>query len=166
MIPIEKLLTNALVYAAILNGYLLLMMCTTSPRVWGYTDYPEKITDKVSPQTPAEKRLAVVLSIPFLLFTLGYPVYAMLRLKANFGGEVPFGTAFTGVFMMAFLAWLVDLVLLDWLIISRITPDFVIIPGSARADYKDLSEHYRAQVRALPVLTVVCLAFAGVITIL
>lgn len=166
MMPIEQLLTNALVYAAILNGYLLLMMRTTSPRVWGYADYPEKITENVPSQTPAEKRLGVVLAIPFLLFTLGYPVFATLRLKASLGSETLFGTAFTSMFLMAFLAWFVDLVLLDWLIISKITPDFIVIPGTSKADYKDLSNHYRAQARALPILAAVCLVFAGIITVI
>ncbi len=55
---LTHILTHGLVFAFIVNGYLLLMMLTTSPRVWGYADYSEAIKLKVPPQTREEKRLA------------------------------------------------------------------------------------------------------------
>lgn len=51
-----------------------------------------------------------------------------------------------------------DLVILDWLIISKITPQFVIIPGTEKEDYRDLSHHYKGHVKAtavlIPILTI------------
>ena len=67
---------------------------------------------------------------------------------------------------MVFLAYLVDLVILDWLIVCKITPQFVIIPGTEEADYKDFSHHYRAQLRAAPILVLVCLILSAVLTLL
>lgn len=46
MVP-THLLTHSLLFAVLANGYLLLMMVTNSPRVWGYSDYSEEIKAKV-----------------------------------------------------------------------------------------------------------------------
>ncbi len=43
---VTHLITHGLFFAVIFNGYLLLVMVLTSPRVWGYTDYPEVIKNK------------------------------------------------------------------------------------------------------------------------
>jgi hypothetical protein len=64
------------------------------------------------------------------------------------------------------LASLVDLVFLDWLIISKITPRFVIIPGSDEADYKDFSHHYRGHGRAALIMTGLAFVFAAAVTYL
>jgi hypothetical protein len=155
---------QALSYALIVNGYLLLVMVTASPRVWGYADYPDAIKAKVPAQTSDEKRLAAIIGIPWFLFTLGYPIYSTYALKANLGGEISFWIAFLNVGAMALLANLGDWVVLDWLIITRITPDFVVIPGTEKADYKDLSQHFQAQARASVILVMLCLIMAGIVT--
>jgi hypothetical protein len=67
------------------------------------------------------------------------------------------------MFILVFLAVLGDLVLLDWLIVSKITPGFVIIPGTEEADYKDFSHHYRAHIRAAVPLILVCIVLAGIL---
>ena len=119
---VTHLITHGLFFAVIFNGYLLLVMALTSPRVWGYTDYPEVVKHKVPLMIAFLNSLAL-----FLLATVG------------------------------------DLVILDWLIVSKITPKFVIIPGSERADYKDFSHHYKAHAKALAGLILVCLIIAGIV---
>jgi hypothetical protein len=57
-----------------------------------------------------------------------------------------------------------DLVILDWLIVSRITPKFVIIPGSEKEDYKDFSHHYKSHAKAEIVLIPVCLVTGAIVT--
>ena len=64
------------------------------------------------------------------------------------------------------LAAVVDLVILDWLVISRITPGFVIIPGSVEADYKDFSHHYRGHAWGALAITFLALALAAVVVYL
>jgi hypothetical protein len=161
MIP-AHILTHALLYSAIVDGYLLLLMVLTSPRVWGYNDYPRAIKDQVPAQTPGEKRLAILLSIPWFVFVLGFPIYSTYALKGQTGGEIPFWAAALNVLVMTLLATLVDLLLLDWLIVCRITPRFVVIPGSDAADYKDFSHHFRGHARALPVQIILCLLVATI----
>lgn len=162
----SHLIVHSLLYAAIFNGYLLLMMISTSPRVWGYTDYPEAIKAKVPAQTSEEKRLALMIAIPWMVFALGFPVYSTLMLKGKLGGEILYWTAFLNVLLMVLLATLGDLVVLDWIIISKITPDFVVIPGTAKSDYKDFSHHFRAHARAAAILLVLCILIAAAVALL
>ena len=93
---IAHLITHGLFYAVIMNGYLFLLMITTSPRVWGYTDYSKEIKDKVPPQTKREKLLATIVALPWLLFVLGFPILSTYLLKSKLGNEIPFWIAFLG----------------------------------------------------------------------
>ena len=155
---------DSLVFAGIANLYLFLMMITTSPRVWGYSDYPDVVKDKVLPQTRREKWAALTVGLPWIVFLLAYPFFASYRMRAGLGDAFTYAIAFLHFFAMFQLASLVDLVVLDWLIVSRITPSFVIIPGSVEADYKDFSHHYRSHARAFFVITLLALVFAAIVT--
>jgi hypothetical protein len=159
---LSHIVTHGLFYAAAFNGYLLLMMVTTNPRVWGYADYSDEIKAKIPPQTKEEKRKAIVWGIPMMIFAIGFPIYSTYLLKSKLDDELSFWIAFINLLTMVFLAYLVDLVILDWLIVSKITPKFVIISGTEEADYKDFSHHYRAQLRAAPLLVLLCLVIAGI----
>ena len=114
------------------------------------------------PQTKQEKRLAILIAVPWMIFSVGFPVYSTISLKAKLGGEISFWLAFLNVFVLVFLAVLGDVLFLDWLIVSKITPEFVIIPGSEEADYKDFSHHYKAHLRAVLPLIVGCVLLAGI----
>ena len=160
---LTHLVAHSLFFATILNGFLLLIMVSTSPRVWGYSDYSEAIKAKVPPQTRKEKRLALFIGIPWMIFAVGFPIYSTYVLKSKLGGEIPFWTAFLNIFVMVFLATLCDLVILDWLIVNKITPEFVMIPGTEKADYQDFSHHYKAHARAAVALVLVCLILAGIV---
>lgn len=161
---VSHLLAHGLFFMIVVNGYLFVLMLTTSPRVWGYADYPEVIKNKVPPQTTNEKLLATIVSLPWLLFVLGFPIFSTYALKSKLGGKIPFWIAFLNLSVLFFLATMGDLVVLDWLIVSKITPGFVIIPGTDESDYKDFSHHYKAHARATIGLILICLITAGVIS--
>ncbi len=160
---IAHLLTHGLFFAFIVNGYLLLVMILTSPRIWGYADYPEAIKNKVPPQTKREKLLATFIGLPWFIFVLGFPIFSTYALKSKLGNEIPFLIAFLNVLVLSLLATLGDLILLDWLLVSKITPKFVIIPGSEKTDYKDFSHHYKAHAKATVWLILVCFIIAGIV---
>jgi len=160
---VAHLITHGLFFTFIVNGYLLLVMILTSPRVWGYADYPEVIKNKVPPQTRREKLLATVIGLPWFVFVLGFPIFSTYALKSKLGDEIPFLTAFLNVFVLSLLATLGDLIILDWLIVSKITPKFAIIPGSEKADYKDFSHHYKAHAKATIGLILICFIIAGIV---
>jgi hypothetical protein len=52
------------------------------------------------------------------------------------------------------------------MIVSRITPRFVMIPGTEKADYRDFSHHYNAHARAAIPLVAACAVLAGIVTVL
>ena len=162
----KTVVIDSLVFAGIANLYLFLMMITFSPRVWGYSDYPDVVKDKVTPPTRKEKWTAGLVGLPWIAFLLAYPFVASYRMKAGLGDDFTYAIAFLHFFAMFQLASLVDLVVLDWLIVSRITPSFVIIPGSVEADYKDFSNHYKGHARAFFAITLLALAFAAIVTYL
>jgi hypothetical protein len=157
---LAHLVAHSLFFATIVNGYLLLIMVSTSPRVWGYSDYSEAIKAKVPPQTKKEKRLALIIGLPWIIFAVGFPIYSTYVLKSKLGGEIPFWTAFLNVFVLVFLATLGDLVILDWL---KITPEFVMIPGTEKEDYQDFSHHYKAHARAAVPLVLLCIILASIV---
>jgi hypothetical protein len=155
------ILTNSLFFGVAVTAYLLAVMVGMSPRVWGYADYPEAIKAKVPAQTAAEKRLALIVGVPYFIFTLGFPLYSTLVLKSKLGGEISIWIAWLNLVALFAAATLGDLVILDWLIVSRITPGFVIIPGTSREDYKDFSHHFRAHARAAVALCLLALVLAA-----
>lgn len=160
------LLKNGLFFGAVSTGYLFLIMVAFSPRVWGYTDFPEAIKRKIPPQTRKEKLLAAAIGLPWLAFVFAFPVYATYQLKSNLGNEIPFLTAFLSLFALYAFAALGDLVILDWLIVSTITPPFVMIQGTEWGDYKDFSYHYRGHLKATLGLIPVFLFIAALLSFL
>jgi len=158
------ILINSLFYAVIATGYILMLMYFFNPRIWGYQDYPDIIKEKVPPQTGRERGIAGLVSIPWVIFTFGFPIYSTYTLKLQQGNEIEFLIAFLNIFVMVTLFFAGDLIILDWFIISKWTPDFVIIEGSVQADYKDFSHHYRGHAIASIPLVLICLILAAVVT--
>ena len=163
---VTHLITHGLFFAVIFNGYLLLVMVLTSPRVWGYNDYSEVIKNKVPPQTQREKLLAALIGLPWFIFVLGFPIFSTYVLKSKLGDEIPFLIAFLNLLVLFLLATVGDLVILDWLIISKITPKFVIIPGTPKEDYKDFSHHFKGHAKSLIVIIPILLVLAAIISYL
>lgn len=99
-----------------------------------------------------------------MIFTFSFPIYSVLRLRANLGGEITFEIAVIHLLVLVLLTSFFDTVVLDWFIISNVTPEFVIIPGSDVEDYKDFSHHYRGHAKATIILIVSCIIIAVVVT--
>jgi hypothetical protein len=163
---IYHMLTHGLFYMTIATGYLFIFMRTASPRIWGYSDYPAAIKKKIPPQTEREKIIATIVGVPWLLFILGFPIVSTYLLKTTLGNDIPFWVAFLNLVVLILLFTVGDLLILDWLVISKLTPKFVIIPGTVKEDYKDFSHHYKAHARAAVVLILICLVVAGTVSYL
>ena len=161
----HRIVLNGLYYTAIGAGYLLIFMIAFNPRIWGYQDYPERIKEKIPPQTRRERVIAGLVGLPWFLFILGYPLISTILLEIEIGGEISFEIAFLNIFFMVILFFLVDLVVLDWLIISKITPNFVIIDGTTAEDYKDFSHHYKGHLITSIPLTIISVIFAAIIVL-
>ncbi len=160
---VKHVLIQGLFYATVVNVYLFIFMITASPRIWGYSDYPEVIKNKVPPQTKKEKIIGALVGLPWLIFVLGFPVYSTYTLKMKLGNEISFWTAFLNFSVLFLLANIGDVFILDWLIISRITPKFVIIPGTEEQDYKDFSHHFKGHMKATIGMILLGLIMASII---
>ncbi|MBA7641458.1 hypothetical protein ES703_49137 [subsurface metagenome] len=157
-------LQQGLIYGSIFTGYIFILMITLSPRIWGYTDYPETVKRKVPPQTRRERTIAGIVSVPFFLFAIAYPAYSVLALRDRLGGVMAFSDAFIHLLMMVIFMTIGDLVILDWFIISKVTPGFVVVPGSEVEDYKDFSHHYWGHLRGTIIMIVLCAAVAVIVS--
>lgn len=157
-------LQQALIYGFVFTGYIFLLMITLSPRIWGYADYPDAIKRKVPPQTRGERTIAGIVGVPFFLLAFVYPAYSVFALKERLGGAMTFGDAFVHLLLMVVSITIGDLVILDWFIISKVTPGFVVIPGSEVEDYKDFTHHYWGHLRATIIMVVLCAVVAVIVS--
>ena len=167
---ISNIILHGFIFAIILTAYLLFVMVKLGPRIWGFSDYPKEITKKVPPQTKSEKKKGYLLSIPFFLFSLSFPIVSTLILRNQFGGEIDFLTAFLNIFGILMFFNVVDLVILDWIIVGTITPKFVIIPGTEDMkdkEYKDFRiTHAKGHIWGTLLIAVLSLLLALIIILL
>lgn len=107
-------------------------------------DYPPSIQAVVPPKTAAERRLALVVGIPFLALLLFVPVWSSWTLPSHDGRAPSFGALFVNAFVVASTFNVFDWLILDWLVFCTLTPRFVVIPGTeGMPAYKDYTFHFR-----------------------
>ena len=164
MINLTYSLQEGLFYGACITIYLLAMMMTVNPRIWGYSDYPERVKRKVKPPSDDEKKIGLFVALPYFIFMPFYPIYSVLRLRIMMGGNISFWDSFVHLLILAALASFGDLVLLDWLIISKITPGFVVIEGSEAEDYKDFRNHFVGHAYASVIIFCLCGLIAYIVS--
>ncbi len=167
MALLESIILHGSIYAIILNLYLFTIMMTLSPRIWAYTDYPKSITDVVAPQTSREKKIAGVITIPFLLISLGLPVLSTIMLEASAGGVITLLDAFLNTYIILLIGNISEVLILDLLIVGTITPDSVVIPGTEdlrETEYKAFRLHHaKAHIRAIVAMAIVSFVVAGIV---
>ena len=129
-----NLLIHLAIYYLVIS-ILLYASLAYNPRMWMHRMPPE-VVQKVPPRTPAEKRLLYIFAIPFLLILFIYPViYVLYQQPAGFLDQFLIFCAF----FVGFALW--DTLVLDLLIFCKITPKFVIMPGTTRQDYANMKYH-------------------------
>ncbi|MFX0090624.1 MAG: nitroreductase [Candidatus Hodarchaeota archaeon] len=166
-----NIILHGFIYAFIVTAYLLFIMIKFGPRIWAYSDYPKAIKDAVPPQTKKEKKIAAILGLPFFIITLSIPFISTLILKTQLGGEISLLFAFLNTFGVAIFANIADLVILDWLIVGTITPQFVILPGTEHMknkEYKDFKcSHVKGHITVgIPITAILSLIIAIIVVIL
>lgn len=167
---LENILLHGSITIILLIGYLLPMMRFLSPRIWGYSDYPNEIKERVPPQTEHERKIAAILFIPFLIMMIGIPFVSTMILKNSYGGNLPILDAFLNAFGVLMMGNLADLFILDWLIVGTITPSWVILPGTEDMKdtaYKDFRwSHAKGHVPGTLFLAVLSLILALIVVMI
>ncbi|MHA2163417.1 MAG: nitroreductase [Candidatus Thorarchaeota archaeon] len=170
MALLDNLLVHGFIFAFLLTLYLLIIMRSLSPRIWGFSDYPKEITDTVPPQTKKERQIGAVIGIPFFILALGAPIISTLILESSQGGVISLLDAFLNAFGILMFFNFADLVILDWLIVGTITPDFVIIAGTEHmrdTEYKNFRiSHGKGHIWATIGMAVLSLIIAVAIVLL
>jgi len=143
VLNIIKILVDGAILSLIASLYLFIVLYL-NPRLF-LQDYPEDIQKAVPPKTKEEKRLSLMVGIPFLVLLFAVPFLSTLALKGQSGGNVTFLVASLHAFGVVFIFNLVDWLLLDWVVFCAITPRFVVIPGTeGMGGYKNYFYHFRA----------------------
>jgi hypothetical protein len=164
---LENVLFHGSIFALLFTIYLLALMRGLNPRIWAFSDYPKSITDHVPPQTPRERRIGAYATIPFFILCFGFPIVSTMMLEGLYGGSLPLLDAFLNIFGIMMFGNIADFVILDWLIVGTITPDWVIIPGTEHMREKEYKEfrgyHAKGHARALILLVLLSLLFAALV---
>jgi hypothetical protein len=143
MVNVRDVLIDGAVLSLLASLYLVAVLWF-NPRLF-LQDYPAPIQAAVPPKTEQEKRLSLIVGLPFLLLLLVVPLLSTLAFMRRSGGDVTFLAAFFHAFGVIFAFNVVDWLLLDWLVFCTLTPRFLVIPGSeGMAAYKDYFYHFRA----------------------
>ena len=127
-VVLERVLIDGTLFS-LLIGTLVMASLWYNPRLW-LQDYPEVVKAKVPPMTQQEKLQQRFIAIPFLLMMLGVPFVSVLMVKAANGGTLAFPYAYLTAAGILQLFNLFDAVVLDYLILTVMQPDFAIIPGT------------------------------------
>ena len=169
MALLDSILQHGILSAVILTLYMLAIMRSISPRVWGFSDYPKEITEIVEPQTKRERQIGAILGIPFIMIFLGIPIVSTILLEVQYGGTIPLFDAFLNIFGLMMFLNFADLVILDTLIIGTITPHWVIIPGTEHlkeTEYKNFRAfHARGHIWGTIGMTILSFIVAVIIVI-
>jgi hypothetical protein len=136
-----NLLIHLLIYNLAASIFLYASLAY-NPRMWLHRMPPEVLA-KVAGKTPEEKRVFIYFALPFLFWLFGYPIFYILQQEANFTTNFPTLCAF----FAGFAVW--DTLVLDLLIFCKVTPRFIIIPGTVREDYSNMTYHLRSGVKGV-----------------
>jgi hypothetical protein len=160
-VSVSKVLVDGAVLSLVASIYLIITM-RINPRIW-LQDYPQDVQDRVPPKTEQEKRLSLILGVPFVILVVTVPLISTFSLRNQADGVsylALLGNAFGIVFAFNLVDWLV----LDWLMFCTLTPQFVVIPGTeGMAGYKDYAYHFRGFLKGTVLSAMAGAAIAGIV---
>jgi uncharacterized protein len=149
-----NLLAHLVVYNLATSIFLYATLAY-NPRMWLHRMPPEVLA-KVTGKTPEEKHTFIYFALPFLFWLFGYPIFYILQQEANFMANFLTLCAF----FAGFAAW--DTLVLDLLIFCKLTPHFIIIPGTVREDYSNMIYHLRSGAKGVLMSFAFSLALSAV----
>ena len=159
--PGRILLHGALL--SVLASLVVMAAVTWNPR-FALQDLPDDIRQSVPPLTRRERLQALIFFLPFIALVVGIPLLSALGLGAEGPAEPSFWALFVHAYAVLLVFWVVDLVVLDWLVYCTITPRRLVVPGTeGMAGYKDYRHHLRAHARGAVWMAILALVLALVV---
>jgi hypothetical protein len=123
-----RILRDGALLSVVSSTYLLVLLRFT-PRMF-LRHFPKEIREVAPPKSEKERRISILLGAPFGLLFIGYIFASALLWRASAQESPSFWELFAHAFGLFFLFNLVDLLILDWLIVCRFTPSWLVIPGT------------------------------------
>jgi len=161
----------ALVGHALLDGVILSAVLFTlilgvvrfNPEIM-LKDYPPDIKEKFGSMsaTAQRQRIPVALVTPAAL--IGIVALSLRAVRAEAGGDLPFRATWVHLLVMFSAFNLLDWLVLDWLIVVRLRPKFMILPGAeGLAGYGDYGFHFRGFLVGTVITALTSVVVAGVV---
>lgn len=167
MLNLSKILLDGGLFV-MLGSIVVLGMMRLNPRLFlNKGDMPADILAAVPPKTAQEKRLGIILGIPFLIAIAAVPFVSTLQFHQQAGSDASLLALFLHAFAILMIFNLFDLIVLDFILFCTITPKFMVVPGTeGLAGYKDYGFHLRQHARSLPFMALMALVIAIVVALL
>jgi hypothetical protein len=165
MIDIENILLYGGILSSLASIYVIAVLYI-NPRLV-LKNYRKDIQRRVAPLNNREKRLSLLVGIPFIVLAIIIPFISTLSLKQISGHEIQFSTLFLNTFGIGFMFNVVDLIVLDWFMFCTLTPKFIVLPGTEGMQaYKDYLYHIRGAVVGTIISVIAGLVIACVVSFL
>jgi hypothetical protein len=167
------LVLHAAAWGALLSAVLfpiVLGLTWLNPEIL-LKDYPPDIQAKHGSQSARARWLRLPVALVVIALLVALIVWSFQAVAAapgaGAGGDLSFRDAGLHLFVMFNVFNLLDLVVLDWLIVVRLRPKFMILPGTeGLAGYGDYAFHFRGFLIGVVISSVSSLLVAAVVAAL
>ncbi|MBQ8996000.1 MAG: hypothetical protein IJ091_09305 [Oscillospiraceae bacterium] len=126
-------------------------------------EYPDDIKEKTTLKEPNEeekkrgKRIGGAYSVALFAILAVFPI---LYFRSS---PVSFWTVFFYTWIIAFTWNVIDLVVMDWLFVCTLTPDWIVLPGTKGCKgYKDYGFHFKGFLLGCIYISLTALIMAGI----
>lgn len=165
MVDTMRILRDGTLLSVVASTYLLVLL-RFNPRMF-LRHFPKEIREIVPPRSKKERRMSILLGVPLGLLFIGSTFASALLWRASAQGSPSFWELSTHVFGLFFLFNLVDLLILDWLIVCRFTPRWLIIAGTEHIVMpKEYLYHFKGFLMGTVVSVIGGLAIAALLHVL
>lgn len=159
MLDTTRILRDGALLSLVGSTYLLVLL-RFNLRIF-LRHFPKEIREIVPPKSEKERRMSILLGL-----LIGAPFTSALLWRTATLGSHSFWELFAYAFGVLFIFNLVDLFILDWLIVCRLKPRWVILPGTEHVVIpKPYLHHFKGFLMGTVGLAIVGLAIAALLSI-
>ena len=163
------IISNAVVFGVGLGSILftmILVVVRVNPEIM-LGDYPPDVQAEHGPMSDLSKRQRLLVAILALAVMFGVIVASLAPILDDADAAGLFPTVFVHFFVMFSVFNVLDWLVLDWLIVVRLRPSFLILPGTeGMAGYRDYAFHFRGFLIGIPITLAASLLLAALVTLL
>lgn len=168
LLLIWPIIRHALLYGGILSGVILILLLGIT--LWNpeimLKDYPPDIQAKFGSMSERAKRQKKPVSILFFVVLFSVIALSLKGIITITGGDITFLIAFIHLFIMFTLFNVFDLLVLDWLIVVKLQPKFMVLPGTERmAGYSDYWFHFKGFLIGIVITFISSILIGGIVAI-